>query len=124
MENVLLSAAIYYFRLLYTTFDGYILFLRLYITFDGYILLLALPYWDFTWIVAFSAICYICGSKARFENINLLSLIQFCFFFSSMVSSIYLNLLFWKCCFIKNTQMLKMWNFLRLALQMVNKENN
>ena len=47
-------AAIYYFRRLYPTYDGYILlskaiyyFRRLYIAFDGYILLLALHDCDF-----------------------------------------------------------------------------
>ena len=60
-------AAIYYFRLLYTTYVGYTLvstatyyFRRLYITFDGYILLLALPDCDFVRIQDFLAIYRIC----------------------------------------------------------------
>ena len=96
--------AINYFRRLYTTFDGYILLLtaiyhirRLYITFDGYILLLALRYCDFARIEVFPAISFLCELNTRLElNINLLALIQFSF---------------WKRCFIRNTQMLKMWNF-------------
>ena len=87
-------AAIYHFRRLYTTYRGYILlwaalcyFGRLYITFDGYILLLALPDCDFVRIQDFPAISRICGLKTRLEfNINLLALIQFCFFCSSVVN--------------------------------------
>ena len=111
--------AIYYFRRPYTTFDGYILLLtaiyhirRLYITFDGYILLLALRYCDFARIQVFPAISFPCEWNTRLEfNINLLALIQFSFFCNSMVSPVKFNLLFWKRCFIRNTQMLKMWNF-------------
>ena len=111
--------AIYYFRRPYTTFDGYILLLmviyyirRLYITFDGYTLLLALPYCGFSRIQVFPAISFICGLNTRLEfNSNLLALIQFCFFCSSVVSHVNFNLSFWKCCFIRGTQMLKMWNF-------------
>ena len=67
-------AAIYYFR-------------RLYITFDGYILLLALPDCDFVRIQDFITISRTYGLKARLDfNINLLALIQFCFFCSSIVS--------------------------------------
>ena len=82
-------------RCLYTVF-GYKHFLtninyfrQLYVTFDGYILILALPDWDFVKIQDFLAISRICGLKARLEfNINLLALIQFCLFCSSLVSSI------------------------------------
>ena len=92
-------AAIYYFRRLYTTYGGYILlsvaifyFRRLYITFGGYILLLALPDCDFVRIQDFITISRLYGLKARLDfNINLLALIQFCFFCSSMVSSINFN---------------------------------
>ena len=73
-------AAIYYFRRLSAAIYYY-----------AYILLWALPYCDFTRIEDFSAMSYICGLKAKFENINLLPLNQFYFFFSSMVSSIYVN---------------------------------
>ena len=80
----------------YTTLDGYILltaaiyyFRRLYITFDGYILLLALPYCDFARILVFPPIFFICGLNTRLEfNINLLALIQFYSFCSSMVSPV------------------------------------
>ena len=90
---------IYYIRRLYTTYGGYIqlstaitCFRRLYITFDGYILLLALPDCDFVRIQDFITISRTYGLKARLDfNINLLVLIQFCFFCSSMVSSINFN---------------------------------
>ena len=79
---VLLTAAIYYFR-------------RLYITFDGYILLLALPDCDFVKIQDFITIFRTYGLKARLDfNINLLALMQFCYFFSSVVSSINFNIPF------------------------------
>ena len=131
-----------YFWRLYTTFSGhtllsiafggYIILLtatyylrRLHTTFDGYVLLLAWHDCDFARIQDFPAISRICGLKGRLEfNNNLLVLVQFHFFCSLMFSSINFNLPFWKCCFIKNTQMLKMWNFLDLALQMVCKGNN
>ena len=95
-------AAIYYFRLLYTTYVRYTLvstatyyFRRLYITFNGYILLLALPDCDFVRIQDFLAIYRTYGLKAKLEfNIYLLALIQFCFFCSSMVSSINVNVPF------------------------------
>ena len=102
-------AAIYYFRRLYTTYGGYILlsaavyyFRRLYITFDGYILLLALPDCDFVRIQDFITISRLYGLKARLDfNINLLALIQFSFFCSSMLSfknSVLLEILkCWKC---------------------------
>ena len=84
-----------YFRRLYTTYGSHILLKtaiyylrRLYTTFDGYILVLALPDCNFVRIQDFLAISRICGLKARLEfNINLLALIQFCFFCSSMVCS-------------------------------------
>ena len=111
--------AIYYFRRPYTTFDGYILLLtaiyhirRLYITFDGYILLLALRCCNFARIRVFPAICFLCGLNTRLGfNINLLALIQPSVFCNSMVSPVNFNLPFWKGCFIRNTQMLKVWNF-------------
>ena len=114
----LLLTPIYYFRQPYTTFYGYILLLtviyyfpRLYITFDGYILLLALRYSNFARIQVFPAICFLCGLNTRLELfINLLGLIQFSFFCNSVVSPINFNLPFWKRCFIRNTEMLKMWN--------------
>ena len=114
----LLLTPIYYFRQPYTTFYGYILLLaviyyfpRLYITFDGYILLLALRYSNFARIQVFPAICFLCGLNTRLELfINLLALIQFSFFCNSVVSPINFNLPFWKRCFIRNTEMLKMWN--------------
>ena len=119
-----------YFRQLYTTFGGHILILAamhyfrrisaaiyyfwpLY-TFDGYIILLNLPDYDFVRIQDLPAISCAYGLKTRLEfNINLLTLIQFCFSCSSMVSSVNFNLPFLKCCFIRNTQMLKMGNFLQ-----------
>ena len=108
---ILLLTAIYYFERLYTTFDDYYI-RRLYITFDGYILLLSLPYCDFARIQVFPSISFICVLNTRLEfNITLLALIQFCFFCSSTVSPVNFNLLFWKRCFIRKTQMLKMWNF-------------
>ena len=90
--------AIYYFRRLYTTYGGYILlsaaiyyFRRLYVTFDGYTIL-ALPNCDFIRIQDFITISRTYGLKARLDfNINLLALIQFCFFCSLMVSFINLN---------------------------------
>ena len=108
-----------YFWRLYTTFGYHILLLtaiyhfrRLNITFHGYILLLALRYCNFTRIQVFPAISFLCGLNTRLEfNINLLALIQFSFFCNSMVSPENFNLPFWKRCFIRNTQMLKMWNF-------------
>ena len=111
--------AIYYFRRPYTTFDGYILLLtaiyhirRLYITFDGYILLLALRYCDFARIQVFPAISFLCGLNTRLEfNINLSALIHFSFFCNSAVSPVNFNLPFWKRCFIRSSQMLKMRNF-------------
>ena len=86
---ILLSAAIYYFR-------------RLYITFDGYILLLALPDCDFVRIQDFITISRTYGLKARLDfNINLLALIQFSFFCSPMLpfkNSILLEILKgWEC---------------------------
>ena len=102
-ENILVNHEIFlqyiianmdYLRRPYTLLDGYILlsaaiyyFWRVYTTFDGYILLLALPDCDFVRIQDFPAISRICGLKTRLEfNINLLALIQFCFFCSSMVN--------------------------------------
>ena len=118
-SHILLSTVIYYFWRPYTTSDGYILLLmaiyhiwRLCITFDGYILLLALRYCNFARIQVFLAISFLCGLNTRLEfNINLLALIQFNFFCNSMVSPVNFNLPFSKRCFIRNTQMLKMWNF-------------
>ena len=92
-------AAIYYFRRPCTTYGGYIrlstaiyYFRRLHITFNGYILLLALPDCDFVRIQDFITISRTYGLKARLDfNINLLVLIQLCFFCSSMVSAINFN---------------------------------
>ena len=102
-------AALYYFRRLYTTYSGYILlstaiyyFRPLYITFDGYILLLALPECDSVGVQDLITISRTYGLKARLDfDINLLALIQFCFFCSSMVSSIDFNVLFLKLCFVE-----------------------
>ena len=99
---MLLYTGIYYLRLPYTTLGGYILvtapiyyFRQLYITFGGYILLLALPDCDFVRTQNFLAISCTYGLKAKLEcNINLLASVQFCFFCSSMVSSINVNVLF------------------------------
>ena len=128
---ILLTAAIYYFRLPYTAYSAYILILmtiyyfrRLYIIFDVYILLLSLPDCGFVRIQNFLAISLVYWIKATPEcSINLLALIHFCFFCSSMVSSTNFNVPFWKCCLISNTQMLKMRTFRHLALQMVRKTN-
>ena len=99
---ILFMAAIYYFRRLYTTYGGFILLSaaiyysrRLYITFDGYILLLALPDCDFVRIQDFITISRTYGLKIRLDfNINLLAVIQFCFFCSSVVTSINFNVPF------------------------------
>ena len=104
--DILLLATIYYFRQLSAAMYY---FWRLCTTFDGYILLLALPDCDFVRIQDFPVISRIWGLKARLEfSINLLALIFFYFYWSSMFSSINFNLPSWKCCFIRNTQMLKM----------------
>ena len=108
-----------YFWWPYTTFDGYILLLtaiypirRLYITFDGHMLLLASRFCKFARIQVFPAISFLCELNTRLEfNINLLALIQFSFFCNSIVSPVNFNLHFWKRCFIRNTEMLNMWNF-------------
>ena len=100
--HILLQTATYCLQRPHITLDGYILltaaiyyFRRLYITFDGYILLSALPDCDFVRIQDFLAIFCICRLKASLEfNINLLALIQFCFFCSSMVFSINFNVPF------------------------------
>ena len=113
-------AAIYYFRGLYTTFDGYIphstaiyYFRRLCTTFSFTLLWFRKnPY--------LSCNSFLCGLYTRLEfNINWLALIQFSFFCNSMISPVNFNLPFWKRCSIRNTQMLKMWNFdiLLLALR-------
>ena len=123
-----------YFRQLYITFGSHILLSRrLYTAFGGHILLSTAIYYyrrlfntsSYTLlqnarIQVFPSIPHICAIKARLEfNINFLALIQFCFFCTSLVSSINFNLLFWKYSLIRNTQMLKMWNFLHFSLQMV-----
>ena len=95
----LFSTAIYYLWGPYTTLDSYILlpaaiyyFGWLYVTFDGCILLLALLDCDFIRIQDFITNSRTYGLKARLDfSINLLALIQFCFFCSSMVSSINFN---------------------------------
>ena len=72
---MLLSAATYYFRQQYTNFNGYIL-------------LLALPDSDFLRIQEFLPIYRTYELKTRMElSINLLAIIEFCFFCSPMVSS-------------------------------------
>ena len=129
--------AVNYFQWLYTTFDGYILLT----TFGGYILVLTAMYYFWQLYTTFDAINYfylyltailwelrtflipkICELKASLEfNINLLTLIQFCFLYRSVVTLTNFNWPFWRCCFIRNTQMLKMWNLLHLTLQMVHK---
>ena len=74
--------AIYYFR-------------QLYVTSNGYILLLALPDFDFLRVQDFPAVSQICELKARLEfNINLLAIIQFCFFHGLIGFSVNVNLLF------------------------------
>ena len=74
------------------------------------ILLLALDYCDFARIQVFPEISFLCGLNTMLEfNISLLSLIQFSFSCNSMISPVNLNLPFWKRCFIRNTQTLKMW---------------
>ena len=81
-------------------------------------------YSRFVSIQNFLAISRIFGLKVRFEfNINLLTLVQSYFFCSWTVFSINFNSPFWKCFFSGNAQMLKMWNFRRLAPQMVCKGN-
>ena len=116
---ILLLAAIYYFRRLYTIFGGYIphstaiyYFPRLYTTFS------ALRYCNFARIQVFPAVSFLCGLNTWLEfNINLLALTQFSFFCNSMVSPVNFNLPFWKRCFIRNTQMLKMWDFRPLKIR-------
>ena len=99
--HVLFSTAIYYFWWLYTTFDD-----------DGS----AIPYCDFARIQVFPVIYFTCGLNTRLEfNINLLALIQFCFFCSLILSHVNFNLPFWKPYFIGSTHMLKMWNFQSLT---------
>ena len=118
----LCTIAMYYLRWSYTTLDGNILlsavvyyFRRLYIIFDSYILLLTLPDYDFVRMQDFIAISHTYGLKLRLDfNINILVLKRFCFFCSSTVSSINFNASFGKFCFIRNTQMLEMWNFVHL----------
>ena len=113
-----------YFWRLCTTFSGHILLSttiyhvrRLCITFGGYIPLLAFRYYHFPRIQAFPAISFLCGLNTRLDfNIDLLSLIQFSFFCNSIVSLVNFNLPFWKRCFIKNIQMIKMWNFQALNI--------
>ena len=116
-DYILLKAAIYYFRWLYTTYGGYMLlstaiyyFQRLYTTFS------------LIWLWFCKDPTLSCNFPyLRFEfSISLLALIQFCFFCSSMDGFFIIsNVPFWKCCFIRNTQMLKMGNFHHLVLQIV-----
>ena len=95
-SHILLQTAIYYFR-------------RLYIIFHGYIRLLDLLDCDFVRIQDFITISRTYVLKARLDfNISLSALMQFCFFCSSMVSSINFKAPFYKFCFIRNTQMLEM----------------
>ena len=84
--------AISHFRRLYTTFGSYILISASIYYFRHYILLLALPDCNFVRIQDFLAIPRICKLKARLESkSSLLAFIQFCFFCSSVVSSINFN---------------------------------
>ena len=86
---IVLTAAIYYFRRLYTTCDGYIYFRRLYTNFDGYILLLALPESGFVRTQDLLAIYRTYELKASLKfSIKLLAIIPFCFFCVSIISSI------------------------------------
>ena len=124
---ILLLMAIYYFCRLYTNFGGYIVLSVAIYYFQSYMLLSTLyTYFSFIWlcfirIQDLPAITRICGLKTRFKfNISLLVLIQFCFFCSAIAFSINFNSPFWKC---RNTQMLKVRNFVHLALQMVCKGN-
>ena len=124
----LLLTAMYYFRRLYPTYGCYMLlslaicyFRRLCTTLDGYILFSVLQDSGFVRIQDSFAISRTYELKTRLEvKINLSA---FHFFCSSMVSSTIFNVPFWKRCFIRNNQMLKMWNFLHLVLQMVRKAN-
>ena len=69
-------------------------------------LLLALPDCDFVRIQDFLAISRIYEFKARFElNVNLLALIQFYFFWGSIVSSINFHEAFWKCSNAENVKL-------------------
>ena len=82
--------AIYYLRRLYITFGGYVLLsTAIYITFDRYILVLAVLDCDFVRIQDFITISRNYGLEARLDFI--INLIQFCFFCSSMISSISFN---------------------------------
>ena len=125
----LLLTAMYYFRRLYPTYGCYMLlslaicyFRRLCTTLDGYILFLVLPDSGFVRIQDSLAISRTDELKTRLEfKINLSAFYCLC---SSMVSSIIFNVRFWKRFFIRNNQMLKMWNFLHLALKIVRKAKN
>ena len=85
-----------YFWRPYTTWGSHILlqmaicyFWRLYTSFNGYILLVALPDSDLVRIQNLLAIYRTYELKTRLKfSINLLPIIQFCFFCSSMISSI------------------------------------
>ena len=93
---ILILTAIYYFR-------------PLYITFNGYILLLASLDCDFVRIQDCSAISSACGLKTRLEfSINLLALIHFCFYCCSMVSSINFNYPFENAVLL---EILKCWKY-------------
>ena len=112
VDHILHSTSIYYFCWPYTTFDGYILFLTARYYFRRLCTTFTIKLLGFCKIQIFATISFICLLNSRLEfNINLLALIQFCFFCSSMVSSLNFNLPFWKSCFIRNTQMLKTLNF-------------
>ena len=88
-SHILLQTAIYYLQWLYTTFDGYTLLSTVIYYFQ------LLPGCDFVRIQDFITISCTSGLKGRLDfNINLLALMQFCFFCSSVVSSIDLNVPF------------------------------
>ena len=103
--NILLTVAICYFRPLYTTFSFTWLWFCKNPRLSCDFLHLWIKMW--AWI------------QDQFVSLNTLLL---CFGFA-MVSSIIFDVHFWKCCFIRNTQMLKMRNFLHLPLQMFHKAN-
>ena len=107
--------AIYYFRRPNTTFDGYILHSTAIYYFRRLYTVLALHCCDYARIQVFPEISFICGLNTWLEfSSNLLALILFCFFCSSVVSHVKFNFPFRKRYFIRSTQMLKMWNFLAL----------
>ena len=103
------SMALYYFRWLYTTFDGFILLPMAIYYFRRYTLLLALRDCDF--VRTQNSPRYFWWLKGRIEvNIDLLTLILYRIFCTSMFFSKHFNSFAWKCCLIEN--------FLYLALEL------